>query len=308
MAEPTSEPISESTSDDIQVEDIAYQEHGGAPLLLRVYRPRGAGPFPLLAEVHGGAWCRGDRLDEDRLNRALAARGIVVAALDFRMPPQAGYPASLADIHHAVRWLKARAAAWGCDPAGLGLLGLSSGAHQAMLAAMRPHDPRYAALPLVQGEGGGEDDGPDARVAFAVLCWPVIDPLGRYRYAREWQASGRPYPEVIARVLPDHLRYWGDEDAMAEGNPVLALARGEAVALPPVLCLQGTADLVHPRAQLEAFVQAYRGAGGEIALRWFEDEAEGFVNRKPDAPSTARAIEAIAGFVHARSGTRAAAR
>lgn len=290
------------TSDDIDVEDIEYLRHGSTSLLLRVYRPAGTGPFPLLAEVHGGAWCRGDRLDEDRLNRALAQRGIAVAALDFRMPPQAGYPASLADINHALRWLKARAGAWGCDAARLGLMGLSSGAHQAMLAAMRPHDPRYAAQPLPGGAGI------DASVAFAVLCWPVIDPLGRYRYAREWQASGRPAPEAIGRVLPDHLKYWGSEEAMAEGNPVLALERGEAVALPPVLCLQGERDLVHPRAQLERFAQAYRQVGGELTLQWFEDEAEGFVNKKPDAPSTARAIEAIAGFVHARSGTRAAAR
>lgn len=288
--------------DDILVEDIEYLRHGDVPLLLRLYRPRGSGPFPLLAEVHGGAWCRGDRLDEDRLNRALAARGMVVAALDFRMPPQAAYPASLADINLALRWLKAHTAGWGCDPARLGLLGLSSGAHQAMLTAMRPQDPRYAALPLPGGEGL------DARAAFVVLCWPVIDPLGRYRYAREWQASGRPYPETIARVLPDHVKYWGNEDAMAEGSPVLALERGEAVALPPVLYLQGDADLVHPRAQLERFVEAYRHAGGELVLRWFEGEAEGFVNRNPDAPATARAVDAIVGFVQEHGATTSAAR
>lgn len=286
-----------ATDDDLLVEDIAYLRHDGAPLLLRLYRPRGPGPFPLLAEVHGGAWCRGDRLDEDRLNLALARRGIVVAALDFRMPPQTAYPASLADIHLGLRWLKLHAASWGCDGAALGLMGLSSGAHQAMLLAMRPHDARYAALPLPGGEGI------DARAAFAVLCWPVIDPLGRYHYAREWQASGRPRPEAIDRVLPDHLGYWGSEEAMAEGSPVLALERGEPVATPPVLYLQGEDDLVHPRAHLERFVQAYRQAGGELALRWFDGEAEGFVNRKPDAPSTARAIDTIARFVHERSGT-----
>ncbi|PZP99995.1 MAG: alpha/beta hydrolase [Variovorax paradoxus] len=293
--------LASQASDDILVEDMAYLEHGGVPLLLRLYRPRGAGPFPLLAEVHGGAWCRGSRLDEDLLNRALARRGIVVAALDFRMPPQAAYPASLADIHHGVRWLKARAASWGCDPDRLGLMGLSSGAHQAILMAMRPHDPRYAAIPL---EGG---EGIDARAAFAVLCWPVIDPLGRYRYARDWEASGKPYPETISRVLPDHLKFWGDEDAMAEGSPVRALERGEAVATPPVLYLQGDQDVVHPRAQLERFVQGYRQAGGALTLRWFEGEAEGFVNKKPDAPSTARAIDEIARFVHAHSGTAVAA-
>jgi acetyl esterase len=291
-----------SHSFDVEIQDVEYLHHGGVPLLARLYLPQGPGPFPLVAEVHGGAWCRGDRLDEDRLNRVLARRGIVVAALDFRMPPQAGYPASLADINYAVRWLKSHAAKWHSRADLTGLMGLSSGAHQAMLAALRPNDPRYLAVPLPNAA-----TAVDARAAFVVMCWPVIDPLGRYRFACELQASGGPYPEAIDRVIPDHLKYWGGEDAMAEGSPVLALEQGEVVETPPVLCLQGELDLVHPRAHLERFVAAYRGAGGAVALRWFPDEAEGFVNKKPDSLSTARAVDEIVQFVHASSGTAAQA-
>lgn len=109
---------------------------------------------------------------------------------------------------------------------------------------------------------------------------------------------------MIDRVIPDHLQYWGGKQAMAEGNPVLALERGEPVRTPPVLVLQGDRDLVHPRAHLERFVAAYRGAGGALDLRWFEAEAEGFVNKKPDAPSTPGAIDAIARFVHGQTGAR----
>lgn len=277
----------------LTVSDVEYTRHDGVPLLARLYLPQGAGPFPLLAEVHGGAWCRGDRHDEDRFNRLLAGRGIGVAALDFRMPPQAGYPASLQDINLALRWLKVNAESWGSRPGLVGLMGLSSGAHQAMLAAMRPADPRYAALPLAH------DPGVDAAAACVVLCWPVIDPLGRYHYARALQAGGQPYPEAIDRVIPDHLRYWGDEAAMAEGSPLLALERGEAVATPPVLYLQGERDIVHPRAHLDRFVAAYRAAGGELALRLFPDEAEGFVKTKPDGPATAEAAAEVARFVRA---------
>lgn len=289
--------MASTTDDDIVVEDIAYASHGDAALALRLYRPRRPGPHAAVVEVHGGAWCRGSRLDEDRLNRALAQRGIVVAAPDFRMPPQAGYPASLADLHLAVRWLKQQQLSSGGDPARVGILGLSSGGHQAMLLAMRPHDHRYAALPL---PGAGQLD---ATLAYAVLCWPVIDPLGRYHHARQWQASGRARPEAIDRVLPDHLRYWQDEAAMEEGSPLRALERGEALATPALLCLQGACDEVHPRAQLERFVQAYRERGGEVTLRWFEGESESFINKKPDAPATASAIAQIARFIHARSGT-----
>lgn len=286
----------DTASFDIDTQEVEYARPDGAPLLARLVLPRGTGPFPLVVEVHGGAWCRGTRLDEDRFNQALARRGVAVAAIDFRMPPQAGYPASLADINLALRWLKATAAQWRTRADWVGLMGLSSGAHQAMLAAMRPRDARYAALPLAAGVAEA-----DARAAFVVLCWPVIDPLGRYRFAKELKASGQPYPEVIDRVIPDHERYWGDEQAMAEGNPVMALERGESVETPPVLYLQGEADVVHPRPHLERFVAAYRAAGGPLALRLFPGEVEGFVNKKPDAPATAEALDEIVRFV--RAGT-----
>ena len=101
---------------EIDVHDVEYLRHGDAALLARLYLPRGETPAALLAELHGGAWCRGDRLDEDALNRELARRGVAVAAFDFRQPPQAGYPASLQDIHCAIRWLKTQAASLRARP------------------------------------------------------------------------------------------------------------------------------------------------------------------------------------------------
>ena len=276
---------------EIDVEDVEYLRHGDTALLARLYRPRGQAPVALLAELHGGAWCRGDRLDEDSLNRALARRGVAVAAFDFRQPPQGGYPASLQDIHFAIRWLKARAPSLGARPQQVAVMGVSSGAHQAMLVAMRPHDRRYAVLPLPGGEAL------DATVAFAVLCWPVIDPLGRYHYAQALRDSGEPYPSGIDRVLPDHDRYWPDEASMAEASPLRALERGEALALPPVLYLQGTADRMHPMAHLERFALAYSRAGGELTLELYPGQDAGFVNKQPDAPATAQAIADIVRYV-----------
>ena len=46
---------------DFNVEDVEYNRHGGTPLLMRLYCPQGAGPFPIIVELHGGAWCRSDR-------------------------------------------------------------------------------------------------------------------------------------------------------------------------------------------------------------------------------------------------------
>ncbi len=85
---------------DIEREDVEHLRHGDTPLLARLFKPHGQGPFPLIVELHGGAWCLGDRLQDTDLNEALAQSGVVVAALDFRMPPVASYPASLADINY----------------------------------------------------------------------------------------------------------------------------------------------------------------------------------------------------------------
>ena len=133
---------------DIDVEDIEYLRHGDKPLLARVYKPRGTGPFPLIIDIHGGAWCKKDRTSDAGTDEPLARSGVVVVALDFRMGLEGRYPASIADINYAIRWSKARAAEFGGRPDRVGILGVSSGGHQAMLAAMRPDDPRYTVLPL----------------------------------------------------------------------------------------------------------------------------------------------------------------
>src|SRR5436309_3298031 len=280
---------------DIRIEDVEYVRHGGKPLLARLFKPRGSGPFPLVVELHGAAWCRGDRLNDTAINVPLAKSDVVVAALDFRMPPEAPYPASLADINYAIRWLNTRATALGSRPDLVGVLGTSSAAHQAMLAAMRPRDPRYSSVPLSTGA-----PAVDASVRGVAMCWPVIDPLARYHYAKKLKDGGKPYPEVVDRVLPCHDQYWQTEEAMAEGSPVQALERGERVALPPVLYIQGTRDQAHPRADLDRFVARYRAAGGEVELELFEGEAEGFVVRNPTSPAATRAAEKIVEFVHKR--------
>ena len=154
---------------DIDVTDEAYLLHGEAALLARLYRPRGAGSFPMMIELHGGAWCANDRLRDVTINEPLARSGVVVASLDFRMPPVAAYPASVSDINYAIRWLKANAARLGGDPQRVGIAGTSSGGHLAALVAMKPFDPAYASLV------GEVAPAIDATVSCVVMGWPVIE-------------------------------------------------------------------------------------------------------------------------------------
>jgi acetyl esterase/lipase len=287
----------------IDIEDVEYLRHGDKPLLARLFKPRGSGPFPIMVSLHGGAWCRESRMTDEAIHEVLAKSGVVVASLDFRMPPDASYPGSMIDINYAIRWIKARATQLGGHSDRVGVMGTSSGGHQAMLAAMRPRDSRYASQPLA---GGGHLTATgrqevDASVRCAVLLWPVIDPLGRYRYAKELKAAGPPYPGIVDRVLPAHDQYWKTEEAMAEGNPVMALERGEKIEMPPVLYLQATTDAAHPRPHLDRFVAAYRKAGGQVELELYEAEGSGFA-RKGDTPTGAKAQARIIEFVHKQLG------
>ncbi|MEO7727892.1 MAG: alpha/beta hydrolase [Burkholderiales bacterium] len=277
----------------IDVSDIEYLRHGDKPLLARVYKPRGTGPFPIVIDLHGGAWCKKDRTSDAGTDEPLAKSGVVVVALDFRMPPEAKYPASLADINYAIRWCKSRAAEWNARADRVGILGVSSGGHHAMLAAMRPADPRYTAIKLAG------NDKLDASVRCAVMCWPVIDPLGRYQYAKSLLPNTDPKMTKTAEEwISCHDKYWTDEAEMTEGNPTLLLERGEKVQMPPVLYLQGTADIAHPKPNRDQFIASYRKAGGRVDLHLFEGVGEAFITNDPTSQAACDAIDKIVEFVH----------
>jgi acetyl esterase len=290
---------------EIDVEDVEYLHHGDTSLLARIFKPRGSGLFPALVELHGGAWCLGDRLQDTRINERLAHAGIVVAALDFRAPPAASYPGSAIDINYGIRWLKSQATRFNSRPDKVCIFGISSGGHMAMLLGMRPNDLRYASIPQPIGSSF------DASVRGVMMGAPVINPLGRYRYAKGLKESGESYPEFVDLVLPLHDKYWKTEEAMAEGNPVMALERNERVALPPVLYIQDTRDIVHPREHLERFIELYRKAGGKVDLELNEGNGDAFVPRNPpaalrhamakqdpDSPAAIRVIDRMIAFVH----------
>lgn len=271
---------------DIDVQDVEYLRHGDKALLARVYKPRGEGPFPLVIDLHGGAWCKKDRTSDAGTDEPLAKSGVTVVALDFRMPPDGKYPASLQDINYAIRWAKSRAKELSIDPKRVAVLGVSSGGHQAMLAAMRPRDARYASLPLAG----------DANVQAVILCWPVIDPLGRYEYAKVNREGN--LAKQATEWMACHEKYWADEAEMAEGNPTRVLERGEKTPLPPVLYLQGTADVAHPVPNRDRFIQLYRQAGGKVELHLFDDVGEAFITSDPTSRQARDAMEKIIEFVH----------
>ena len=265
--------------------DVEYRRAGDEAWLVRIYEPQGTGPFPLLLDVHGGVWSELDRTLNALIDQALAASGMVVAAIDFRQGPRDPYPASVADVNYATRWLKLHARDFNADPQTIGGLGMSSGGHLVMLSAMRPRDSRYAALSLTA------PSRVDATLGYIIALYPILDPYARYLFA---QQTGR------ADLVKEHDGYFHTLQAMQEGNPTLILSRGERVEHPPALILQGTADRnVLPEMQ-ERFVAAYRGVGGSIELVTFPDIPHGFTVRP--GPATDRAIELMKAFIARQLG------
>ena len=279
---------------EVDIADVEYLRHGDAPLLARLFKPKGSGPFPIMLELHGGAWVRGTRENGDAANEALAKTGVIVVALDFRT--QAPYPASVADIHYAVRWAKTQAASWKGKPDRIGAMGTSSGAHQAMLLGMRPNDARYAALPSPAGA-----EGVDGSLACVIMVSPVIDPLGRYLYAKGLRSDCTPPEGMGERTPPMHEQYWGTEEAMAEGAPARILAGGEKTALPPTLTLRRDYEAAHPRPDFDEFIDQYRKAGGSIDVTIFEGEGEGLLSDL-SSQVAAQTLEEMGKFINKHLG------
>jgi acetyl esterase/lipase len=254
-------------------ETVEYIRHGATSYMLKLYKPSGDGPFPMIIDLHGGAWCNGDLADCDARDQVLAASGFVVAAANFRHGPD-GYPTSLADINYAIRWMKTNATKLNGRADKLGLSGTSSGGHLAMLVSMRPNDPRYAAI--ASPAGGSTDPS----VQAIVMQWPVISPISRYRHARRLLDGANP-PAWPKGIPERHETYWKNEAAMMEGNPIAILEKGEKVVMPPSLWIQGQPDQTHdyrdPESPVEwneplRFSLNYRKAGGYIETLYIDNE------------------------------------
>ena len=261
-----------STPVPFQTRDVDYLNVDGKTFQATVYQPEGPGPLPAILDVHGGAWVRDDKRRDEHvlMNKALAAMGIVVVAVDFRQSLQNHYPDSVVDVNFAIRWLRANASKFNASSQIVGAFGSSSGGHLVLLNSMRPSDPRYSALPLT---GVSSDSAsPD----YIIVAYPISDPAARRAYALEVGNAGPVKNTDI---------YFSPPASLQQGNPQLVLDRREWVKLPPALLLQGSADAngivndknVSPNIQ-QRFVTSYRAAGGKIQLELLPGAPHDFVN------------------------------
>ena len=260
------------------VADLKYYEGEGADAkrhLLDLYLPAGARDFPLVMWIFGGAWAMGDKEQGAPFAHALAARGIGVAAIGYRLSPALQHPAHIEDVARAFAWLHRNIALHGGSPKKLFVAGISAGGHLAALLAL---DPKYL-------KAQGLDPDRDVAGAFPVS--------GVYRLAGEVEWAPRMY-----------TRAFGDDPAVRKDAEPLAHVHAGA---PPFYIVHAERDVRPLRAQAEELKKQLEKTGGKAFLE--EVPGVGHLTIMPRLsadgdPTTGRLIA----FVREAAAARGAAR
>jgi acetyl esterase/lipase len=114
---------------------VVYAKRGARELHLDIFRrPSARGSsLPALLLIHGGGWRSGDRSMEIPMAQRFAGSGYVAAVVEYRLSPEARYPAALEDCREALRWLRVNAGRYSIDTNRIAVMGGSSGGHLAAL-------------------------------------------------------------------------------------------------------------------------------------------------------------------------------
>lgn len=220
--------------------DVVYAEVDGFSLRYDLCRPLPAdGPTPAVIVVHGGGWTNGDPSQAVGNAMHFARQGIATVSISYRLAPGHRFPAPLDDVRRGIRHVRANAASLGIDPTRLVLLGLSAGAHLAMLAHLAPGIPEIPLTLPPELRDVSED------VRGVMLHYGPFD-LTRRNPDGDW--------DPIGALLGDRVT---EPAWMRAASPQYHAAHATA----PVLLLHGTADVVVSHHQSERMHDALIAAG-----------------------------------------------
>jgi len=263
--------------------DLRYAEHAGVRAALNqldVYAPAevAAGPYPIVLYVHGGGWSAGDKGNVGLTPNHFVHRGYVFVSTNYRLTPQATFPAHAEDVAAAVAWVRERAGEHGGDPERIALLGHSAGAH---LVALVATDPRYL------GAHG---------LTPADLSAVVPNDTQAYDIGFLAERSGGSLSETYTRVFGTDPAGW----AFASPITYVAPERGIARML---IAHSGRTALGLPNRERPVHAARFRdalmAAGVEAEVLPAPDKTHGEVNRDLAVPGDAFA-EAVLAWLDAR--------
>jgi acetyl esterase len=235
-----------------EVYDLTVPGPAGA-LPVRVYRPDGDTPLPLIVYYHGGGWVVGDIEVADKPCRTLAnVTGAVVASVEYRLAPETQFPGAVEDCFAVTTWLAEHAEKFGGDPARVGVAGDSAGGNLAAVVAQ-----------LARGIGR-------PRLALQLLIYPATDATTEWPSMSE---NGEGYLLTKAAVEWFGSHYLPRPEDVAD--PRFSPLRAETLAgLPPAIVVTGGYDPL--RDEGRAYAAALREAGVEVTESHNEGMVHGF--------------------------------
>lgn len=228
----------------------------GGSLALRIYTPKGEGPFPLMVYFHGSGFVVCSLDTHDGICRNLCAgSGCVVVSVDYRLAPEHKFPAAIEDAMAATHWVAANGSAIGGDPGRIILAGDSAGGNLAAVTALRVRD-----------EGG-------PRLLGQLLLYPVTD----------YYDSGAPSLDENAEgyglTKQGMIWFWNHYlSSPSEGaNPWVSPMRAKDLSrLPPALIYTAQYDPL--RDEAESYARRLQEAGGKVTMKRWDGMNHGFFN------------------------------
>jgi len=243
----------------------------GAGIRIRLYRPEGKGPFPVLLFFHGGGWVVGDLETHDATCRYIAhATGAAVLAVDYRLAPEHRFPAAVDDAVAAFAWAVGDAASLGADSARVGVAGDSAGGNLAAVVAQQTT------------RAGGP------RPAAQLLIYPVTDLSTKH-------PSYRLFSDGFFLTEADMDWYRGNylrDEADARDPLASPLLAPDVAGLPPAIVLTAGFDVL--RDEGEAYARRLRDAGVSVELRRTAGQIHGFANAIGVSPGARAAMDEAA--------------
>jgi acetyl esterase/lipase len=216
--------------------NVTYCTMDNLPQRLDLYMPDEGGPWPVVVFLHGGGWRDGDKaaLEAKNIAQLINPLGYVVASLNYRLYPDARFPAMIEDAKCGVRFLRANAVKYNLDPTRFLAWGVSAGGH-------------LAALLGTTDQSAGWDVGEYLDQSSRVQA--VIDVSGPSDLTLGFSTAGLRQASLFAFGIARSLR--------VIGSPVNYVTSDDA----PFLLLNGDKDPAVPIAQGEAMYDALIKAG-----------------------------------------------
>jgi pectinesterase len=122
---------------------LPVSPYGKRELHLDIFHPKKAGQYPVLLLIHGGGWRSGNKTMENQMAQQIATHGYFTATVEYRLSPEAIYPAAVQDIKAAIRFLRSNSKKFGIDPNRFAISGTSAGGQLAALVGMTGEEKKF---------------------------------------------------------------------------------------------------------------------------------------------------------------------